>query len=100
MNAHDVRDLAKLARLRLDPDEAERLARDLSRVLESFRILTEIDVSGISDQEILHPHPETMTHPDRADAIRPGLAQDVVLRDAPDTRDGHLRTPGIFGGNR
>jgi aspartyl-tRNA(Asn)/glutamyl-tRNA(Gln) amidotransferase subunit C len=97
VNARDVRDLARLARLRLDPDEAERLARDLTVVLRHFETLAAIDVAGVPDEEILHPHPDLATTGLREDAAREGLPPEEVLAEAPETRDGRIRTSPVLG---
>lgn len=44
-----VERLAVLAGIRLDPDDAERLARELSAVLEEIAALREIELSGNED---------------------------------------------------
>jgi aspartyl-tRNA(Asn)/glutamyl-tRNA(Gln) amidotransferase subunit C len=97
VNARDVLDLARLARLRLAPEEADRLARDLTDVLRRFEILAEIDVSTVPDEEILHPHPELPTSGLREDVAREGLAVEEVLAEAPATRDGRIETSPVLG---
>lgn len=44
-----VEHLAVLAGIRLPPDETERLARDLSAVLEEIAVLRELELSGNED---------------------------------------------------
>ena len=51
-----VEDVARLARLRLDEDEAERLTRELNGILEHVEALGEVDLAGVEavDGEIDH----------------------------------------------
>jgi aspartyl-tRNA(Asn)/glutamyl-tRNA(Gln) amidotransferase subunit C len=95
VDARDLRHLARLARLELDPDEVESLARDLAAVLDHFATIREVEVpleagSGASCPEI----PESDLREDRP---RPGLSRDDALRGAPDIEDGRFRTPRVPG---
>jgi aspartyl-tRNA(Asn)/glutamyl-tRNA(Gln) amidotransferase subunit C len=80
LSIEEVRRIAALARLRLSPGEEERLAGELSAILDYVRQLEELDVSGI----------EPMTHalaagetPFREDQVLPGLPPDEALANAP-----------------
>ena len=42
-----VREIETLARLRLAPDERDALRGDLSRVLDHFQSLAELDLEGL-----------------------------------------------------
>ncbi|MEZ5988026.1 MAG: Asp-tRNA(Asn)/Glu-tRNA(Gln) amidotransferase subunit GatC [Planctomycetota bacterium] len=57
-----VEDLALLARLRLTPDEAERLGRQLEGILVHFASLQELDLEGVE------PNPYAM---DLRHVVRP-----------------------------
>lgn len=47
----DVRKMADLARLRLEPEETERLARELDSILEHMEVLRRVDTSGAEGPE-------------------------------------------------
>ena len=100
MNADDVRHIARLARIRLTDDEVERFTRDLSAIVAEFDRLRAIDVSSVTDDEILVPNPELPATSPRDDGASDArrLALGDLLAAAPDaTEDGRYRVPAYFG---
>jgi aspartyl-tRNA(Asn)/glutamyl-tRNA(Gln) amidotransferase subunit C len=85
---------ARLARLDLAPDEAVALARDLERILGAFRALAAVDVAGVE------PYFAPVAHEDvlRDDTVRPSLARDEVLRNAPRRSGEFIAVPKTVGG--
>ena len=61
-----VERLARLARLELDEPRADRLAEDLSRMLELVDAVGEVDVTGVPPY--VHVEAATPARPDRAEA--------------------------------
>jgi aspartyl-tRNA(Asn)/glutamyl-tRNA(Gln) amidotransferase subunit C len=93
LSPEEVRRIAALARLRLSPGEEERLAGELSAILDYVRQLEELDVSGV----------EPMTHalaagetPFRDDAVVPGLAPQEALANAPARAGTCFQVPRII----
>jgi aspartyl-tRNA(Asn)/glutamyl-tRNA(Gln) amidotransferase subunit C len=93
LTPQEVRRIAALARLRLSPGEEERLAGELSAILDYVRQLEELDVSGV----------EPMTHalaagetPFRDDAVVPGLAPEEALANAPARAGTCFQVPRII----
>jgi aspartyl-tRNA(Asn)/glutamyl-tRNA(Gln) amidotransferase subunit C len=90
----EVRRIAALARLRLEPDEASRLAGELSAILDYVRQLESLDVSGV----------EPMTHalaageelPLRPDEVRPSLPPERALANAPAREGTCFKVPRII----
>jgi aspartyl-tRNA(Asn)/glutamyl-tRNA(Gln) amidotransferase subunit C len=74
----EVLRIARLARLRVQPDEALRLAKDLDRIVAHIDSLKAVKLPDGA---------ESLTYfgkdVHRADAPRPGLAKPDVLRNAP-----------------
>ncbi len=90
---HELAHLARLARLRLDEAERERLRGDLERVLAHLGELTSIDVDGL--EPMLRPvHVEDGT---RSDVVRPGLAADRARSQARAQLDEFVRVPRTGG---
>jgi aspartyl-tRNA(Asn)/glutamyl-tRNA(Gln) amidotransferase subunit C len=83
-----VRKIAALARLRIEPAEEERYARELDSILGFVEQLQALDVSGIepTSQVTEGAHP-----PLRKDEARPCTVRDEALAAAPD-RDGDYFT--------
>jgi len=85
----DVRNVARLARIRVADEALEPLSKELSGILDWIEQLNEVDIEGV----------EPMTSvvdtklPMRADAVTDGNRQDEVLANAPRTEDGFFVVP-------
>ncbi len=87
-----VRRVASLARLRLEPEEEERLTADLDHILAAFTRLEALDTAGVEPMA----HVEDVAVPMRDDAVTNPPASDGLLANAP-ARDGRLfRVPKII----
>jgi aspartyl-tRNA(Asn)/glutamyl-tRNA(Gln) amidotransferase subunit C len=90
----EVRELAQLARLRLEDAEVTRLTGDLAAILDYVDTLSALDVSGV----------EPMTHavpfdcPMRPDEVRPSLPVDEALANAPRREGNFFQVPRIVPG--
>ena len=85
--------VARLARLRFSDDELDELAAQLSAVLDHAADVEALDVSGIEPTS----HPQPLTDVTRTDEVRPSLARDEVLAQAPSVAEGQFRVPPILG---
>ncbi len=94
LSQDEVRRIASLARLKLSPEEEERLAGQLSAILGYVEELSSLDVSGV----------EPMTHALaagegpalRADEERPGLGAEVAVAEAPERAGTYFQVPRII----
>ena len=87
----DIDHIARLARLRLTPQERTLYEGQLANVLGHFRQLAEADLSNTSASLRL-------TVPDlslRQDTPGETLGSEAVLRNAPAARDGHISVPRV-----
>jgi aspartyl-tRNA(Asn)/glutamyl-tRNA(Gln) amidotransferase subunit C len=88
----DVRRVAALARLRLEPAEEERLTTDLDHILEAFVLLQRLDTSAVPPMA----HVDDFGARLRADEVLNPGADEPLLANAP-ARDGRLfRVPRII----
>jgi aspartyl-tRNA(Asn)/glutamyl-tRNA(Gln) amidotransferase subunit C len=92
LTTKEVEHVARLARLRLSPEEIETLRAQLSNILDYIDMLKEVDVAGV---------PPTAQVTDllnilREDEVRPSLPPEDVLANAPDQQDGMFRVKAIF----
>jgi len=87
----DVKYVAHLARLALTPDEEVKLAAQLGNILGYIEKLRELDVSGVEPTA----HAVPMVNITRADEIRPSLAHEDALRNAPAQANGLFIVPKI-----
>jgi aspartyl-tRNA(Asn)/glutamyl-tRNA(Gln) amidotransferase subunit C len=88
----EVRRVAALARLRLEPAEEERLTADLDHILEAFARLRTVDTTGVPPARAL-AEPAT---PLRDDAVTNGEASDALLANAPASEGRYFRVPKII----
>ena len=93
LTREEVRRIAALARLRLAPDEEERLAGELSAILDYVRLLEELDVSGVPPMTHALAAAET---PFRDDVVVPGLPPEEALRNAPARAGTCFQVPRII----
>lgn len=80
-----VRHVADLARIALTDEEVEQFTAQLSVVLEAVGKLREVDTEAIPPTASVLP----LSNVTREDEVRPSLALEEALRNAP-TRDGDL----------
>ena len=87
----DVKYVAHLARLALTPEEEKSLGAQLGSILGYIEKLRELDVSGVEPTA----HAVPMVNVTRADEIRPSLAHEDALRNAPQKGGGLFIVPKI-----
>ena len=89
-----VAHIARLARLALSPQEAAELKGHFRKVLQYVEALDRLDVSAV-DPSIF---PLDTANVMREDEIRPSLAVEEALGNAPLARDDHFVVPRIIAG--
>ena len=85
----DVRYVAKLARLRLEPDEAARMAGELAKILAHIDKMSELDMADVPPTA----HVLDVVNVTRPDKPQPSLARADALRNAPAVADDCFRVP-------
>jgi aspartyl-tRNA(Asn)/glutamyl-tRNA(Gln) amidotransferase subunit C len=81
--------VAKLARLGLSEDEVERMAGELSGILEHVDRIAELDLEDVEPTS----HVVELENVLRKDEPHESLDRDVALEQAPDPVDGAFRVP-------
>jgi aspartyl-tRNA(Asn)/glutamyl-tRNA(Gln) amidotransferase subunit C len=81
--------VAKLARLELSEEELDRMASELSHVLDHIEKIRELDLQNVPPTS----HVVDVPAPLRADEPRPCLERDVVLASAPEPVEGGFGVP-------
>ena len=85
----DVRYVAKLARLRLEQDEAARMAGELAKILAHIDKMSELDIAAVPPTA----HVLDVANVTRADRPRPSLERAEALRNAPAVSEDCFRVP-------
>jgi len=81
--------IARLARLRLTDDEVERMAAELSGILEHVEAIGELELEGVEPTT----HVVELENVLRADRPQPSLDRDRALAGAPDRAADSFRVP-------
>ncbi len=91
----EIDEIALLARLHLEPDEAERMQHEVGAILDTFTALAAVDTDGIAPMT----HAVPMDLRLREDVVGPSLSVAEALAGAP-KRDGDLIVvPAIIPGS-
>jgi aspartyl-tRNA(Asn)/glutamyl-tRNA(Gln) amidotransferase subunit C len=85
----EVLHVARLARLALEEDELEPMARELSAVLDHIAKIGELDLADVSPTS----HVVELTGRLRPDEHRPSLPREVALAQAPAVSDDGFLVP-------
>ncbi len=88
----DVQHVARLARLGLDDEELDRLANELSHILDAMQALRQLDTEAIPPTAQVIPLRNVM----RDDVSRPSWPVEDILRNAPATRDQQFLVPPVL----
>jgi aspartyl-tRNA(Asn)/glutamyl-tRNA(Gln) amidotransferase subunit C len=89
IDREQVLHVARLARLRLDEDEVETMAGELSGILEHVDRIAELDLDDVEPTS----HVVALENVLRADEPHESLKPEVALAQAPDPQDGAFRVP-------
>jgi aspartyl-tRNA(Asn)/glutamyl-tRNA(Gln) amidotransferase subunit C len=89
IDREQVLHVARLARLELSEDEVERMASELSGILEHVDRMTELDLDGVEPTS----HVVALENVLRPDEPRPSLPRERALEPAPDPAEGAFRVP-------
>jgi aspartyl-tRNA(Asn)/glutamyl-tRNA(Gln) amidotransferase subunit C len=89
IDREQVLHVARLARLALSEQEVERMAGELSGILDHVDKIAELDLDGVEPTD----HVVELENVLRADEPRPSWPRERVLESAPDPSDGAFRVP-------
>jgi aspartyl-tRNA(Asn)/glutamyl-tRNA(Gln) amidotransferase subunit C len=93
LDAATVERVAKLARLRLEPEEAARLQGELNAILGWIEQLQAVDTAGI--EPMAGGNPGGASLPWREDAVTDGSMAEQVLANAPDRAGDWYAVPKV-----
>ena len=87
-----VKDVAFLARLKIEDAEVQKLAGEMQNIIEYIDQLVEVDISGI--KETVHAQP--LQNVLRDDVEKPSFSRSEALKNAPAQIEGLLKVPVIL----
>ncbi|PHS79428.1 MAG: Asp-tRNA(Asn)/Glu-tRNA(Gln) amidotransferase GatCAB subunit C [Rhodospirillaceae bacterium] len=86
-----VKNIAYLARIRVEEDKLEPLAGELSAIMGWIEQLQELDTDGVEPMASV----VNVSLPQRKDVVNDGDCRDAVLKNAPDNEDGFYTVPKV-----
>lgn len=92
-----VAKIASLARIKMNDDELERMAPELSQILDWVEMLGEVDCAGVEPMTAVIPN--TLRLRDDvvdADPLTGGGRRDAVLANAPAAEHGFFGVPKVI----
>jgi aspartyl-tRNA(Asn)/glutamyl-tRNA(Gln) amidotransferase subunit C len=92
ISREDVEHVAALARLGLSDDEIDLMQGQLNRILEAVGQLQSVDTSSVGPTAQVIALENVM----RDDVVRPGIAREAALANAPVREGSLLRVPVIL----
>ncbi len=86
----DIKKIAKLSRLAIEPERVEKFQKDMQNIIEMVERLPEMGAGDLSPKV-----EDAMTL--REDEIAPSLPREEVLKNAPQTAAGCVVVPKTVG---
>ena len=86
----DIKKIAKLSRLAIEPERGEKFQKDMQNIIEMVERLPEMGAGDLSPKV-----EDAMTL--REDEIAPSLPREEVLKNAPQTAAGCVVVPKTVG---
>ncbi len=90
---NDVEHIAELARLEFSEDEKEKLTSQLNSILAYMEQLNKLDTGAIEPLS----HVIELSNVFREDAVKPGLATEDALKNAPAKTEKFFKVPKVIG---
>ncbi len=87
----DIDYVARLARIELSDGERQTFSRQLGQILEHFKKLSEVDVSGVEPSA----HAHAVYNVWREDSAAPAMSVEDALMNAPARRDNQIVVPKV-----
>ena len=94
VSREQVERMARLARIRVSPGEADSLAREIGAVLEYVALLDSLDTTGVEPTSTVIP----LATPLRADEAAAPLSPELVVMNAPSAEGSAFAVPKVLGG--
>ncbi|MBQ8941763.1 MAG: Asp-tRNA(Asn)/Glu-tRNA(Gln) amidotransferase subunit GatC [Firmicutes bacterium] len=84
-----IKYLEELSRLTLTEDEEKKAKEDLTKILDYIDTLNQLDTDNV--EPMSHPFPYTNNF--RDDEVKPSEERELILKNAPQQKDGCFKVP-------
>ena len=88
-----VEHIARLARLKLSPEEIEKLTPEMAVIIDYFEQLQLVDTDGVEPRDQF----TTAENVFRDDKVRPSLTRKQALENAPESDGEFFHVPKVIG---
>jgi aspartyl-tRNA(Asn)/glutamyl-tRNA(Gln) amidotransferase subunit C len=92
ITVNEVRYIADLARLQFSEAEEERMARELTRILDYIEKLDELDTEDVPPMS----HVLDLYDVFRKDVVEQRISHEEALKNAPDADEDYFRVPKVI----
>jgi len=92
ISKEQVHQVAHLARLKLNEQEAEQFTHQLNQILEFAAKLNELDTEHVEPTSHVLPLSNVL----RDDRVVPSIAREKALQNAQEQQDGMFKVPAVF----
>ena len=92
VSKEEVKNIAKLAKLRLSEGEVDEFTIDMNNILEYVEKLNQLDTTNV--KPLLHPHEGNNVF--REDEIKPSIDREDALKNAPNRSEEFFRVPKVI----
>ena len=93
LTREEVLKIAKLARLKFQPEEIEKFQVELNDILGYIDMLNEVETEEVSALSQVNAHVNNL----RDDSVRESLTVEEALKNALDGEDGAIIVPKVVG---
>ena len=93
LTREEVLKIAKLARLKFQPEEIEKFQVELNDILGYIDMLNEVETEEVSALSQVNSYVNNL----RDDSVRESLTVEEALKNAPDGEDGAIIVPKVVG---
>jgi|TARA_B100000902_G_scaffold389346_1_gene436325 aspartyl-tRNA(Asn)/glutamyl-tRNA(Gln) amidotransferase subunit C len=91
MSDFDIKNIAKLASIKLSTDEEEKLTSDLSIIIEHVQALSSLELDTNIEDVFIHPLEKELKLVE--DIENDSLTHDEALSNAPESKNGRFVVP-------
>ena len=92
VNVDEVKNIAKLAKLKLSDDEVQEFTKGMNQILDYMDKLNELDTSNVKPLS----HPLEKVNVFREDELKTSIEREEALKNAPDRTDEFFRVPKVI----
>lgn len=90
----DVENVAVLSRLEFGEGDTAKFTGQLNAILDYIDMLSKVDTEGVEPTAHVLPLQNVV----RADEVKPSLARELAMANAPEAEDGYFKVPKILEG--